>query len=99
MALRYETTLTTSITDGGERELTVVVLFTVSPGSPGTGPGYYPPELYDEGSPDEVAIERVRLFDESMNEVEAPKWLFSMIEDDATLSNSLIEHYYERIAA
>lgn len=58
MATRY--TYDTNLSDDAETE--VRVSFTVAWGSPGTGRPYYgPPELYDEGSPDEVEDLRLEL--------------------------------------
>lgn len=84
--LRFETPVSLSIWEGGETELMLVIMFTVSKGSPAslTGPEEYP----------QVEIASARLFHKvkgrAASEVSVPTWLDDVIEGDEDLSASLL---------
>lgn len=101
---RYRYTTCLSFGDDGEAnycELDVTVSYSVAWGSPGTGRPYFgPPELYDEGSPDEVEDIRLELVDgKPLTGTEFNEPVLDRFEEDEALREAMLQEAREQEAA
>lgn len=89
--LRFETPVSISIWEGGETELTLVIMFTVSKHTPTSLAG---PEEYLQ-----VEMASARLFSkikgQSATELSIPTWLDEVIDGDEDLRASLLSAWAE----
>lgn len=103
MATRYRYATCLSFGTDGDAdycELDVEVSYTVAWGSSGTGRPYFgPPELYDEGSPDEVEDIRLELVDgKPLTGCEFNEPVLSRFEEDDDLREAMLEEARQREA-